>query len=181
VTTDEVIDLLTLMASFDRRTVGKADVAAWRLVIGELSFADAEQAVLAHYGDSREFAMPSDIRQRVKAIRAQRVRQATIPAPPPELADDPAEYQRVLTENIRKAADGDALPAQPERPAIAPAASERRNGPPVSLRSALTDLRRAIGPARIRRRATDPQAIAARQVAEQRAIDAERSKTEEAS
>ena len=36
-TTEEVIDLLTLMASYDRRTVGNADVAAWRLVVGDLA------------------------------------------------------------------------------------------------------------------------------------------------
>jgi hypothetical protein len=179
-TDDEVIDLLTFMASYDRRTVGRTDVAAWRLVVSDLLFADAERAVAAHYAESRDFAMPADIRKRVKDIRAERIRRSVIEAPPPELASDPREYQRVLQENIRKAGDGEGILAAPERPAVTgPAVT---GGPPVSLRGALTDLRRALGPARgRRRRGGDPRQIAAEQVAEVREIRGEHGSTEEAS
>jgi hypothetical protein len=108
-TSNEVIDLLTLMASYDRRTVGKADVTAWSLAVGDLSFADSQQAVVTHYRETREWIMPSDIRGRVKAIRGERLRCTPIPPPPPELRGKPAEYRRYLRETARRIADG--LPA----------------------------------------------------------------------
>lgn len=152
-TTDEVIDLLTFMASYDRRTVGEADVKAWYLAIGDLSFGDAMGAVAKHYGrDSTDWMMPKHVRDGVKAIRAERVARSVIPAPSPDLTDDPRAYQRALTEGIKRAADGLAPPA--ERAALPAAAGPelvREGRPPVSLRAALTDFRRRYGTARSRR------------------------------
>ena len=106
-TDEEVIDLLTFMASFDRRTVGRADVAAWKLAIGDLSFSDSQQAVLEHYRESREFAMPSDIRDRVKAIRMARLGATQLPDRPPS---DPDEYRAWLRDERKKIADGNTGP-----------------------------------------------------------------------
>jgi hypothetical protein len=66
VTPEETVDLLTTCAAYDRRTIGKTDVAAWHAVVGDLPFADAQQAVFAHYSESREWIMPADVRTRVK-------------------------------------------------------------------------------------------------------------------
>ena len=107
-TTDEVIDLLTFMASFDRRTVGQADVAAWKLAVGDLPFADAQEAVLAHYRESRDWAMPVDIRDRVKAMRGERLKSVPMSDPPDEVADDPAAYQAWLLAERKRIADGPA-------------------------------------------------------------------------
>lgn len=147
-TTDEVIDLLTLMVSFDRRTVGEADVAAWALAVGDLAYGDAQEAVVRHYRDRRDFLMPADIRVLVKSIRNERVARSLIPAPSPELADNPAAYKAALAASVRRAADGE-LPAAPELPAIAGSGqSERRGGQPAALAQALTETRAALAAAR---------------------------------
>lgn len=65
-TLDETIDLLATCAAYDRRTIGKSDAVAWHAVTGDLPFADAQQAVFAHYAESREWIMPADVRTRVK-------------------------------------------------------------------------------------------------------------------
>jgi hypothetical protein len=122
---------------------------------------------------------PAEIRAEVKRIRNERIARAVIPAPPPELADDPMAYQRALQANIRKAADGDTLPAAPERPALP--APDRRDGQPASLRDTIAGFRRALGPALRRRGPRDPQELAAEQAAEAR-TEAERNQiSEEAS
>ena len=65
-TLEEVIDLLADAAAFDRRNIGENDSVAWYAAIGDLPFADAQAAVIAHYRESREFIMPADVRSRVK-------------------------------------------------------------------------------------------------------------------
>lgn len=65
-TLDETIDLLTTCAAYDRRTIGKSDAVAWHAVVRDLPFEYAQQAVFAHYSESREFIMPADVRTRVR-------------------------------------------------------------------------------------------------------------------
>ena len=48
-TPDETVDLLTVAAAFDQRTVGEGDAMAWYAVVGDLDFAEAKQAVIGHY------------------------------------------------------------------------------------------------------------------------------------
>jgi hypothetical protein len=66
----EIARILTLAATFDRRTVGDADVLAWHSVLGDIDYSDAENAVKAHYRESPRFAMPADIRAAVARHRA---------------------------------------------------------------------------------------------------------------
>jgi hypothetical protein len=98
--------LLGLMALYDNRKVGPPDVVAWLKVVGDLPYADAETAVAEHYAETRERIMPADVRQRVKAMQAERLRQTPVPAPPPELLDDPAAYRAHLRESAARIADG---------------------------------------------------------------------------
>lgn len=105
-TRDEVIDLLTLITSFDRRTVGTTDVAAWKLAIGDLDFAEAQAAVVAHFSKSTEWLTPAHIRQRVRAARDDRLARTPVDAPPAEAADNPRDYQRAVQEGVRRIADG---------------------------------------------------------------------------
>lgn len=105
-TSDEVWDLLELVASIDRRKLGLTDRQTWEMLVGDLPAADAKAAVLAHYRDSREWIMPADIRRRVKEARRQRILDAGIPAPPPELTDDPAAYGAALQAAATAIADG---------------------------------------------------------------------------
>jgi hypothetical protein len=115
-TLDETIDLLATCAAYDRRTIGKTDAVAWHAVVGDLPFADAQQAVFAHYSESREWIMPADVRTRVKrkqrdAAERGRIRQVL----------DPAAYRREIEQAdqafMRKLAQrtgGKELKAPPE-------------------------------------------------------------------
>lgn len=69
----EVAQLLTIIAAFDRRTIGEADVEAWHLVVGDLDAADCAEAVRTYFTDSREWLMPADVRK--LAIAAERNRE----------------------------------------------------------------------------------------------------------
>lgn len=73
-THDEVLLILTRCASFDRRTIGRTDVEAWHLVIGGLTYAECDAAVLAWYKENREWIMPSDVRAHVFEERDQWLR-----------------------------------------------------------------------------------------------------------
>ena len=109
-TSDEVWDLLELVSSIDRRKVGLTDRQVWEGLIGDLSAADAQAAVVAHYRESREWIMPADVRTRVKALRRDRLSREIVPAPPAELADEPGRYRAELRAEVRKIADGLAIP-----------------------------------------------------------------------
>ena len=105
-TPEETGKLLATCASFDRRKAGPLDVIAWHRVLGDLSYADCENAVIAHYTEGAEWIMPAHVRQRVREIRARRVDGTEAPAPPPELADNPAAYQAALHAARVAIADG---------------------------------------------------------------------------
>jgi hypothetical protein len=61
--------LLAVAASFDRRTVGKADAAAWAVILADVSFEEAQAAVVAHYAERSEWLMPSHIIALIKDRR----------------------------------------------------------------------------------------------------------------
>lgn len=105
-TDDEVVDLLTLMASFDRRTVGDADVDAWLMAVGDLPFDDAKVAVVKHYRESTEWLMPAAVRRAVRAIREERIKVRPLPAPTPDEAVDPRVYKERMAEIIRRVGNG---------------------------------------------------------------------------
>lgn len=107
----EAGDLLAKCASYDRRTTGEADIIAWLQALGDLSYRDCEAAVVAHYADSTDWIMPAHIRHRVKEIRRIRLQDTEIPAPPPELLNNPPAYRAWLREAARRIADGE--PADP--------------------------------------------------------------------
>jgi hypothetical protein len=70
---DQIIDLLSVAAAYDQRTVGNADIAAWTLALGELDFDRARDAVVAHYREQTRRIMPADVRQHARSA----------PHPPP--------------------------------------------------------------------------------------------------
>ena len=151
-TSDEVWDLLELIASIDRRKVGLTDRQVWEGLVGDLSAADAQAAVIAHYRESREWIMPADVRTRVKALRRDRLEHEIIPAPPAELADEPGRWRSELNAEIRKIADGMAIPK-------AIAAPVREDDPPAEW----AEVRAKFPPP------LTPQEIALQQAAESRA------------
>lgn len=101
---DEVVDLLTLIAARDRRTVGHTDVAVWLEDVGDLTFEDARVAVARYFRESREWLMPADIRRLVRAIRAERIAAAPIPAPDAAMGE--VGYRQALKQITARIGDG---------------------------------------------------------------------------
>lgn len=156
-TPDETVDLLTVAAAFDQRTVGEGDAMAWHAVVGDLDFTDAKQAVIAHYTDTAERVMPAHVRTRVRALRRDRLAREVVPAPPHEITDEPGRYQALLQAKVKQIADGKQVHL-----AIGHLPSE--TPPPVA------EVRKALGPAILpAERHLPPEEIARRQAAESRA------------
>jgi hypothetical protein len=157
VNSDEVWDLLELIASIDRRKLGVTDRQVWEGLIGDLPAADAQAAVIAYYRDSHDWIMPADVRTRAKAIRRDRIEREVVPAPPHELTDEPGRYQKALQARVKEIADGRSV-----LKAIGPLPSE---SPPL-----IGEVRKALGPALPPpERSLPPEEIARRQAAESRA------------
>lgn len=105
--------MLALMASYDYRDVDEITVVAWLEMVGDLPYADARQAVISHYRESRERMMPADVRDRVKAIRAARLQETPLSGRPPA---DPHEYSEWLGRERKRIADGPAAVQSIEGP-----------------------------------------------------------------
>lgn len=83
----------------------------WHDLLGDLDFADAHAAAIA-VAKRQPFVAPAEIRAEVRRIRADRVSRAIPPAPPAELTDRPAEYAQAVRDNVRRIADGFAMPRE---------------------------------------------------------------------
>lgn len=102
----EAAELLPILAAYDRRTVGDADVIAWSEALSDVRYADALAAVHGHYRVSSEWLDPARVRRLVAALRGARLERVPVPPPPADIADDPAQaldWQRRWTKAI---ADG---------------------------------------------------------------------------
>lgn len=65
-TLSETADLLSIAAAIDKRTLGESDVRAWQMVLDDVPFEAAREALRAHYRETTKHAMPADIVRRVK-------------------------------------------------------------------------------------------------------------------
>lgn len=65
----ECAQLLTVIASYDRRTLGEADVISWQGAIGDLSFDECRDAVVKHYAQQTDWLMPAHVRRLALAAR----------------------------------------------------------------------------------------------------------------
>jgi hypothetical protein len=73
-TPDQAAELLVLASAYDSRKPDRARVLAWHDALKDLESADCAEAVKNYYRNSREFIMPSDIREGVRAIHRERQR-----------------------------------------------------------------------------------------------------------
>jgi len=95
---------------------------AWHTLLADLDMADCQEAVVA-VAKRQPFIAASDIRAEVKRIRTGRLARTTLPAPPPELADQPGRYAREIRDGIQRIASardirnalppGEPLPGEP--------------------------------------------------------------------
>lgn len=72
----ETAQLLTVIAAYDRRTLGDTDVYAWQQALDDVPYPDAHQAVIDHYRDTKDWIMPSDVRHGATRIAWRRRGQA---------------------------------------------------------------------------------------------------------
>ena len=77
----EAARLLTMIASFNNRTVGEGDVIAWQSVLTDVVLADGEEAVRRHFAEHTEWLMPAHVRRLVRDIERERSVAATEWAP----------------------------------------------------------------------------------------------------
>ena len=89
-----------------QQAIGEYTSDAWYDLLGDLPLADCKAAV-AEIAKRQPFVAASDIRAEVKEARHERIKDAGgVPAPPPELLDDPAAYGRALQAGATAIADG---------------------------------------------------------------------------
>ncbi|WP_131806222.1 hypothetical protein [Mycolicibacterium conceptionense] len=74
-TRDEVVDVLTVVAAADRRTVGDADVDVWHAVLDDLPVELAFEAVRDHLREQPDtWIQPGHVYQRIRKLRRERDR-----------------------------------------------------------------------------------------------------------
>jgi hypothetical protein len=134
----QMIDLLSMVAAFDKRKVGQTEVEAWFMAVGKLNLDDARQAVAEHFATSTDYLMPVHVAQGVKRIRADRLDRAPAMPPPVEIVDNSRDVLGWLHRQIRDIADGKFVGN-----ILGPPAGQRRPGPPPEE---FGDAREAMAP-----------------------------------
>lgn len=67
---NDTIDVLTMVAALDRRTVGETDITAWGTVLGDIDPREAAEAIIAHFRECPGIWLePGHIVERVRAAR----------------------------------------------------------------------------------------------------------------
>lgn len=129
ITPQQITDLLTIAAYYDRRKTGETDVRAW-LAIAQLERWDpaaAQRVILEHYrrGADRPRIEPPAVSDRIRELRNQAAVSFEAPRIPDDLADAdyPAWYRARLAEHVDRlltqwAATGTELPRSAPPPAI---------------------------------------------------------------
>lgn len=102
----ETAQLLGLMSTFDSRTTGEADVAAWADLMAATALQDAVEAVKTHYRQSTNRIMPADVLKGVQGLRKGRLERADATFEPDCDPDDTTEYMRQLRQHRTQIADG---------------------------------------------------------------------------
>lgn len=94
--TADAARLLTAAALYDNRKVDDLAAIAWSKALGpHVNYADALEAISAHYGATSDWLMPAHVNQRVSAMRRARVEHKTPPPPPASI--DPADVGAQMT------------------------------------------------------------------------------------
>jgi hypothetical protein len=106
---NETARALALVQSFDRRTVGEADVVAWRSVLTDVALADAEEAIRRHYAEQTDWLMPAHIRRYVRDIVREREALASATEWAPGQAGVPKD--QAMPEISGPVAEGDLTPS----------------------------------------------------------------------
>ena len=133
---------------------------AWYDLLDDLELADCLAAVKV-VCKRQPFIAPAEIRAEVRRVRNDRLAREIVPAPPPELTDEPGRYRPELQAAIRRIADD-------KTKHLAIAGPVREDPPPPEF----TEAREKLGPALPRSKQELALKLAAESRAERAARDA---------
>lgn len=102
---ETVILTRLVAAACPQQTIDEYTPDAWHDLLGDLTFADCQAAVVA-IGKRQPFIAPCDIRNEVRVVVSERFQRTPIPAPPRELLDDPQAYIAHLRASATRIASG---------------------------------------------------------------------------
>lgn len=94
----ECAQLLTVISSYDRRTLGEADVIAWHGAIGDMSFEECRDATVKHYALQTDWLMPAHIRRLTLAARQDAAMRA-LPSNPNDLVTKPEWFDTTAAQH----------------------------------------------------------------------------------
>jgi hypothetical protein len=123
-TPEQVVDLQLAMSRYDSRNLDDETSAFYFRQLHAVPYADALEAVHAHYGRSTERMMPAHVKALARQARAERTRQTTVPLPSCD-PDDTAAYVRQLRAGEAAIGDGRWHPPLPTPTRRALAAPEQ--------------------------------------------------------
>ena len=92
-----------------QQIIGEYTHDIWYDILSDLELVDCRAAVVAIKRRS-VFVDPSEIRAEVRRIRNERLSRQIVPAPPPEVADNPVRFRETFMADLRAIADGKAVP-----------------------------------------------------------------------
>ncbi len=95
---ETVLLVAYVKACCPQQAIGEYTPDAWHDLLGDLSLADAQEAVTA-VAKRQPFVAPAEIRAEVREIHLRRLADNPPPAPAPELTDDPEAYRKALLES----------------------------------------------------------------------------------
>jgi hypothetical protein len=87
-TRGDIAKLFSVIAAFDRRTIGEADIMAWHAALNDLDFIECRDAVIAHFRISDEWLTPARIREQIRLAKVRR-------RPPTIAEQDELEARRI--------------------------------------------------------------------------------------
>jgi len=76
----QTAQLLTVIATYDRRQLGDADVLSWHEAVGDLDYDACREAVARHYKSATDWLMPAHVRRLATAASNDRASRAVIGA-----------------------------------------------------------------------------------------------------
>lgn len=101
---EEVAVVLTLIASYDQRTLGDSDVIAWHEALLDLPFDLSRGAVVQHHATSTDRIKPAHITQLVKAAQQDAaMRRPALPGRDDDLVGMPDWFRSTVEEHKRRA------------------------------------------------------------------------------
>lgn len=92
----EAGQLLIKAQAYDNRTIGEMNIQAWAEALAEVDYTLALDAVTTHYRSTHEWIGPSHIRQYVRDVERQRMRDAGPPDYPSGLTQIQERAYRLL-------------------------------------------------------------------------------------